>query len=278
MTRATGIAFALVGLLAARPGDAATVTYDNTGGASSAYYAGQAGAEAVDDIHAVVGGTLTRLRFVYQDPASTGGSFQARISVYDNPGGLDVNLVPLLGPVVVSGLMEGTHTIDVPIANGPVVGSDLWVGIRFTSATAGLVLNDVPSVGSSHDYYWEAGQLYWFGGSPVANFSVQVEVDGTPSAAPTPGVASNFRLGAVRPNPARSATGALMEFSLENDALVRIHVFDAGGRLAAPAMEGVWPAGSHAVNLPTENLRRGIYFIRMDVGGTSGTTRIAILD
>jgi len=277
MRRTAGFAM-LLALLGAGPGRAATVVYDNTNNASTEYYTGQAGAEAVDDLHGVGAGVLTGIRFGYRDPAATGTTFGAEITIYDNPGGLDANLVRVYGPVTVNNLAEGVHTVVVPTVGGPSVGPDLWVGVRFTSTTAGLLLNDAPLVGTSHDYYWEGGQLYYFGGAPVANFSLAVDVDGAVTGTGPVENALSFTLGSIRPNPAPAGRGARVAFTLDRPGPVRIDLLDARGRLVRTVENGERSAGAHDVWIPTRDLAGGIYFVRLGMANQSRTSRMVVLD
>ncbi len=147
--------------------------YDNTGTASTQFYAGQGGHEAIDDLHLLNGGSLDSLVFEYYDPAG-GGTFSATVTLYGNPSGLDLDATPLLATYAVDGLSRGRHSVSVAMANAPVVSSAIWVGIQFSSTTAGLIINSVPSVGFSHDLYLEDGGFYNFGGTPLANFALRV--------------------------------------------------------------------------------------------------------
>jgi len=159
--------------------DTGITVYDNTVNLAGAYYAGQAGAEAIDDLHLTGpgAGALSSVCFGYLEPTVNGETVEATVTIYDNPGGLDVSAVPLAGPFVVAGLPQGLNTVTVAVPGGVVLDGDLWMGVRFDSSTAGLVICNPPALGTSHDYYLEDGQLYYFGGDPPANFDMCVESD-----------------------------------------------------------------------------------------------------
>jgi hypothetical protein len=154
------------------------VIHDNTTGPGTEYYNGQAGQEAIDDVHAAGSGYLRRIGFEYVEPDPSASDLEARVTVYDNPWGLDIDLVRLAGPYVVTGLLPGRHLAYLEVFDWVEVGPDLWIGVQFTRRSTGLVINDTPSVGSSHDYYLENGTFFYFGGDPNANFSLRVEVGG----------------------------------------------------------------------------------------------------
>jgi hypothetical protein len=72
----------------------------------------------------------------------------------------------------------GTNIIHfVPEPGRVVLPADVWMGVSFTTLNAGLMIYDPPTVGTSHDLFYldPPGELYWFGGSPHANFCLQVQ-------------------------------------------------------------------------------------------------------
>ncbi len=172
-TSALGVAPARA--LSAQPNlaQAATALFDNTGAAALVYYAGQGGHESLDDLHLTAGGSPDTVTFEYYEPSAV-STFLATVRIYGNPSGLDLAATPLLGTYTVAGLTTGRHIVSVPLPDAPVVGADIWIGVEFSSTTAGLLLNGSPSVGVSHDLYMEDGNFYDFGGSPPANFALRV--------------------------------------------------------------------------------------------------------
>jgi hypothetical protein len=158
------------------------LVYDNVGGGSQAFYAGQAREEAIDDVHGQGRGILSLVEFEYNEPDAAVTDLEAWLSIYDNPRGTDAGLVPLLESVPVGPLQAGRHAMQVPIPDGPLVGPNLWVGVRFSSRSAGLVIQERPALGSSHDYYLENGSFFWFAGRPIANFALRIEVEAIPVA------------------------------------------------------------------------------------------------
>ena len=162
-----------------------TVIYDNLAAPSDVlFFSGQNGQEPRDDLHAVGSGPLYRITFDYDDPSGLPGTISATVAVYGNPGGSDVGTPLLWGPHTVDGLPRGRNRFSVVTTAHPLTGPDLWVGVRFSSTTAGLVLHDPPALGFSHDYFNENGGLFHFQGNPVANFALQVET----VVCPPPGV------------------------------------------------------------------------------------------
>ncbi len=275
---AWGLSLAMIiatGLFAA-PVSAATVLYDNTGNPANTYYTGQSGAEALDDLHLVSAGALDTLTFECYEP-SAAASFSATVRLYDNPNGLDAGIAPLAGPFVVSGLTSGRNRVSVRITGAPVAGGSVWVGIRFSSMTAGLIINSVPSVGHSHDLYFENGDLYWFDGNPLANFGLRLvrgsgSVDVGRVAHP-----ARVALTSARPNPFR--TGSTIGYAIDRPGHARLDVLDLSGRRVCRLVNGVMEAGNHTARWSGRDdagrlMTAGVYFVRLESAKTVATRRV----
>ena len=268
-------AFAGLAFIAASV-SAATVLYDNTGNPANTYYTGQSGAETLDDLHLVSPGALDTLTFECYEP-SAAASFSATVRIYSNPNGLDASIAPLAGPYVVSGLTTGRNRISVRLTGAPVAGGAIWVGVRFSSATAGLIINNSPSVGQSHDLYLENGDLFWFNGNPVANFALRLvrassSVDVGDGATRTP-----VSLGAPRPNPFRA--GSTIGYAIERAGLVRLDVLDLSGRRVCALVNEVRGAGDHTTRWSGRDdagraMAAGVYFIRLESAKTVAIRRV----
>lgn len=75
-----------------------------------------------------------------------------------------------------------------------------------------------------------------------------------------------------RPNPAKGSTE--IAFSLPKAEQVRLAVYDAQGRLVRTLAEGNHAAGTHQVSV--SSLESGVYFYRLEAGGTSFTRRMVV--
>jgi hypothetical protein len=83
-----------------------------------------------------------------------------------------------------------------------------------------------------------------------------------------------------RPNPFRHDVD--LSFELPRDGNVSLVIFDLSGRRVAGVLEGLKPAGRHTVRWkPTDDsgapLRAGLYVVRMQTPGFTGTRRIVLL-
>jgi hypothetical protein len=160
----------------------------------------------------------------------------------------------------------------------PSAGTHLWVGVRFTSATAGLVLRDVPSAGASHDLYLENGAFYWFGGNPKANFALRL-VGRPGSVGVDDGPAPALALAQPRPNPFRD--GVELDFTLARAGEVRLEVHDLQGRRVRRLAAGRREAGAHrsrwnGADDQGRALPAGVYFVTLESGAVSVTRRVVL--
>jgi hypothetical protein len=253
--------------------------YDNTGNPANTYYAAQGGAEAIDDLHMAWEGSPDSLVFEYFDPAA-GGAFSATVNLYGNPGGLDLGTTPFAGPFVVTGLPRGRGTAAIALPPGLAPLVDLWVGVQFTSATAGLIIHSAPAVGSSHDLYLENGSFFWFDGNPRANFGLRVV--GTPHAVSVGGggAPAGVSLAPARPNPFRDR--ATLHYAIERRGPVRIDVLDPSGRRVRALVDGERESGRYLVRWSgTDDAGRvveaGVYFVRLAAASGVATRRVVFL-
>ena len=90
---------------------------------------------------------------------------------------------------------------------------------------------------------------------------------------------AEFALKPVFPNPARD--GFRVSFVLARAADIRLEVVDLQGRAVASVAQGVYPAGTHEARWTGASrsgiARSGIYFLRLQVSGTTLTRRVALI-
>jgi hypothetical protein len=91
-----------------------------------------------------------------------------------------------------------------------------------------------------------------------------------------PGNVPKFTLAAPYPNPVAGV--ATIDFSLDRDELVSIHVYDVAGRRVATIMEGQRRvAGPGSVNFDAKGLASGVYFLKMQTPSKYLTRKITVL-
>lgn len=145
--------------------------YSNTTNATNYYFAAGAGAIVADDVHRTTSLPLGEITFAYYTP---GAAPDVTMYIYENIGDFTLP-APLiasyaLGTLTGSGAWIYTIALPSPLA----APADLWIGFSFSTADAGLLIFDPPTVGTSHDLFMlnNAG-VYWFGGNPPANFYLE---------------------------------------------------------------------------------------------------------
>ena len=77
------------------------------------------------------------------------------------------------------------------------------------------------------------------------------------------------------PNPSRQH--ATLHFGLSEATAVQITVYDLLGRSVKAAVQGRFEAGRHQKRLSTSGLAPGMYFVRMQAGGTTRTRKLTVL-
>ncbi|NNE68881.1 MAG: T9SS type A sorting domain-containing protein [Rhodothermales bacterium] len=125
--------------------------------------------------------------------------------------------------------------------------------------------------------HWGGSAIETFGALSSGNH-VLVQGAGAPagtSSEPTPEIVQETPQLSAFPNPVTADTR--LRVSLPRAAQVRISVFDIRGREVALVTEKVLAAGTSTVALPTDLLRSGIYFVRMETRTGVVTTAVAQL-
>jgi hypothetical protein len=112
------------------------------------YFPAGAGVEAADDLFTVATGSseLCAFEFAYYSAYVTDVVF----TFYENTGSTDPPGAIVAGPFAFSSLPIGLlgFRADVP---GGTIGPDIWVGAEFSTPLAGLLVSEVPWVGTSGD-------------------------------------------------------------------------------------------------------------------------------
>lgn len=158
-----------------------TTTYLNEQDAFSPNAAPQGGDEWADDLYCTSGGVLNGFGAGFD--GSPNDSFYVTMTVYEGaapavsgvggPGNIIIGPWTFIVPF-------NTIGVSVGFGGGPVVGPDVWLGVSFSDPTVGLTRHDPPQIGSSNDLFWNVtnGLAQDFGGDPVANFVMSVNIEG----------------------------------------------------------------------------------------------------
>ena len=158
-------------------GEGCLISYRNITNLSGSFYENQNGKEVLDDLHMLYEGSMCAFKFGYQE--DTTAPFSATIAFYVNDPLDPVPTTLLAGPYTINGLPWGVNEIEVTLPSGPFLTADVWMSVQFSSTTAGMLIVDPPTEGSSHDYFYQrpAETYLWFGGDPMANFYMEVEME-----------------------------------------------------------------------------------------------------
>ncbi len=78
----------------------------------------------------------------------------------------------------------------------------------------------------------------------------------------------------VQPNPASQS--ATLSFALGQPGPVQVTAFDATGRRCAVLHSGLTTAGAHVLPLDTRHLTNGVYFLRLETGTATHSTRLVV--
>ncbi len=126
----------------------------------------------------------------------------------------------------------------------------------------------------ANDAYVNAADYSAIPGMPAPRPAAPV---GTSPAAG--GAAPSTQLGAATVDAARGRVG--LDFSLQQEARVRLSVYDLQGRTLATLADGTLAPGAHRVTWDgTSSMgatRSGVYFARLEVGGRQYVRRFAII-
>lgn len=135
-----------------------------------------------------------------------------------------------------------------------------WIGIYETSPPDPPTI-PAPTMG-------RIGDAGLFGNWLIRGTYVTVPLGGDPR------VSREVRLGSAAPNP--SATAATIEYEITVPGRVRLALIDQLGREVRVLVEGERPAGVHRVALDAQYLVPGMYFVRLEAGGTAHVDRFTV--
>ncbi len=162
--------------------------YDNTVN-SSGYYYNTNGLEEGDDLEMTAGGQMDHFAFGYYDPSGDGAvTTSAEVRFYDIATFVgDGTDTPIVSYTVTDLPGEGGWIVGVDLDTpSPVLPANIVMSVQLDNAVdAGLLIYDPPTIGASQDMFWlndGTGNWYYFGGNPVANFALEVEMVPEPAS------------------------------------------------------------------------------------------------
>jgi hypothetical protein len=84
-----------------------------------------------------------------------------------------------------------------------------------------------------------------------------------------------FDLSEPYPNPFNPVT--TFQFSLPEEALVQLNVYNVGGRKISTLIDGLRQAGIHQISFDGSHLSSGIYVYRLETGSYTQTGKLVLM-
>ena len=82
-------------------------------------------------------------------------------------------------------------------------------------------------------------------------------------------------MGAAYPNPFNPVTN--FNYTMPNDGMVQVSVYDVNGRIVADLVNGYMTAGIHPITWDAANLSSGIYIIEMIIEEFKDNQKVMLL-
>ncbi len=164
---------------------------------------------------------------------------------------------------------------DVVAEGGPYTNTGFQIAPVTLSETGcyNLLINDASGMGLSGGFYlitdgnndiiWEGVDFEYSAAAELARGMI-VDIDEVLTADDI----------SIHPNPVTS--NANIEFSLQNQANVSIAVFDILGKQVINIHEGMMSGGSHNIQLNSNDMRQGIYFVKIQLNNEVVTKKIMV--
>ena len=211
--------------------------------------------------------------------------------------------VTILGPDTV--LIGSTNTYTVRITGGPLVrgGTNIATSSGTLDVVAGSGLRKVgnelthasPKAPVSNAVSFEfiftapatAGSVTLYANGNSVNFNGNSSGDqwnfapnktvvvSATSSAPTQNRPVGFELAQNFPNPFNPST--TIQFTLPQDDVVRLKVYDASGREVQTLVNGRTSKGTHSVQFNAANLSSGVYLYRLETSTFSETKKMLLV-
>jgi len=200
---------------------------------------------------------------------------------FENITGMSVKSVCTVVPVELTSFTASVHggTVKLNWSTATEVNNSGFEIERKNAASDWQPIGFVPGHGTSTEpisYSYEDRSV------SASNYSYrlkQIDFDGSYQYSnevyATVSTPNEFRLSQNYPNPFNPST--TIEFSIPNNALVTLKVYNSIGEQVAVLVNGDLPAGSHSVKFNASGLASGIYIVKMTAGNFSDVKKMNLL-
>ncbi|MBT4970071.1 MAG: T9SS type A sorting domain-containing protein, partial [Bacteroidetes bacterium] len=148
-------------------------------------------------------------------------------------------------------------------------------GTQLEDYNNGLIMNYeiryAPILGPSFGYRYLPGNAFSVSYYPYMIFKVTYDADWVDAISEEN---VSFKVGEVYPNP--SVGESKVTVKLENAANVSVDLINPLGKTISAIESGRLHAGEHHLELNTNNLDAGVYFVKVNVGDYSSTQRLLV--
>ena len=241
--------------------------------------------------------TLSRLaRTVGSFPAVTfpvGGNAYSPVSVRTGTG-VDVFRIATVPVSPTTGLTPSTalsRAWYVSYANAPGANGNVTYSVQFDAADAGASFErTVGGANSAWAWRWNGASWSPQAGVRRSDNGVYPAVDTLVSALPgvwtmggvgslldaeVAGAPASLELAPVWPNPFRGSTS--VRFGLPHKARVTIAVYSVLGERVATLADGEQDAGWHVARLDAARMANGVYFLRVQAGAETRSSKLVVM-
>jgi hypothetical protein len=256
--------------------------YANTGVPNGLYFPAGANVEVLDDLH--LGGIRVTdlcafdIGYFKAGPGVT----TATVVFYANNAG-DSPPGATLATFTLPGLPAGENAFHVEVPSSSLT-QEVWLGVAFDAADAGLQLARPAWPGTSDDWFLmrPPNQYFNFGGNPRSDFMLGVYAQGYPVGV-DPGEERPLVAGFHRePGPNPSRRGIELAIAAPAGGRVRVDVVDVSGRVVAVIADRMFEPGIHPLvwdgaARAGSRVAAGVYMIRVTMKGFAGSRKVALI-
>lgn len=172
----------------------------------------------------------------------------------------------------------GMRWHDVPVAAEFHAGTDYDISLTWSGANQWRWWNDAPGLPYTINGVIQVRNSEAFGGNAGNSALINMRVFAcsatlTPVAPDQPQHTPMF-IAIPAPNPVTGTSR--LNFALDEAGPVAIHVYDVAGRRVSTLYDGAQSKGWHSVDLNSDRMASGVYFLKMQTAGKALTRKFVV--